>query len=165
MCLQTYIADSCGCYDLTLPILDFSVPCNSSVIGACAYFNLQNFYINQASECFKKCPEECESINFKFEQSYGDFPSPFYSKILQQTNIRADRNFDSFEDIKATVLAVNIYFDEIAYAIIEEVPTKSAATLFADIGGIFGLCVGASMLIVMEVLELIFRIFLAVFFY
>ena len=66
--------------------------------------------------------------------------------------------FSNISQIKESTLAVNIYFEDLSYTLIEEVPARTLEQFMADVGGFMGLCIGNSILSSVEIIELILQI-------
>jgi hypothetical protein len=159
VCWQQYVINACNCSDIAAPRYDNTRPCNESEVNFCGYQHLILFYgTNLSSVCFDPCPAECNSIQYNLRVSQGNYPSLFYADLLVRFgNLypNAMRNFSTYDQIKETVALVNVYYDDISYTVIDEVPVKTTESFVADIGGILGLCVGASFLSFVEIIELI----------
>jgi hypothetical protein len=74
---------------------------------------------------------------------------------LQQSS---KRNYSSFANVKTSTLAVQVYFNDIAYTNINEVPLKTSEQFVGDIGGLLGIYVGASLLSFLEIFDFLFQI-------
>ena len=64
------------------------------------------------------------------------------------------REFGSYEKIKSSVLAVNVFYDDLSYTIIEEQPLTTAYQLFSNLGGLLGVTIGTSLMMFVELAEL-----------
>lgn len=114
-----------------------------------------------SKDCFNECPQECNSVEFSLTTSQSDFPSPFYANLLIRNNNRVPnyrRNLTSFDYIKKTVMKVNIYYSDIAFTSIREIPAKAIEQLVGDLGGILGICLGASLLSFIELIEIVLQV-------
>lgn len=56
------------------------------------------------------------------------------------------------------ILELTIYFQELGYQAIEQKPAYDSGSLWAEIGGQVGLCVGASLLTVLEFCDVMLAI-------
>jgi hypothetical protein len=63
------------------------------------------------------------------------------------------------ENLEQNVLKVNIYFESLSYTSIQESASISLITMFSNVGGIAGLCLGCSILSLMESFEVIIKIY------
>jgi hypothetical protein len=163
LCSQRYLIAKCQCYDVTLPKMDSTTsPCDLNQALTCMQDAYVGFYSSDdASSCFTECPQECNSVYFGLKLSRADFPSPFYGELLlnySKNNPNNVRNFSSYAQIKRSILAVNIYYDDVSYTQVDESPARTFEQLIADIGGIVGLCIGGSLLSLVELFELAYRL-------
>jgi hypothetical protein len=68
----------------------------------------------------------------------SNFPSPFYAKLMYNHTFRESknplwRNLSDYESIKSSVVAVNIYFEDIAQTTVAESPAKAPQAFIADL--------------------------------
>lgn len=94
-------------------------PCSINKTLTCVQSAYSTFYgSNDATTCFNDCPQECNSISFLVELSRADFPSPNYGQLMltyAAKNPSAVRNLTSLDNIKSSVTAINLYYDDISY--------------------------------------------------
>jgi hypothetical protein len=167
LCYQRFVVKTCSCFDVTVPTYTnaSTPPCNSTTFGICVYPAFDVFYNTDQSlvaSCFSDCPVECQAIYYDINLSYSDFPTPFYANLMytsQQISPNSKRQYASAADIKSKVLAVNVYYDDISYTVINENPAKTVDLLIADIGGLLVLCVGASFLSFIEIIDVVYYFF------
>lgn len=65
---------------------------------------------------------------------------------------------DSHSLAKQSLLALNVYFDDLKYTLISESPKTSIFDLIANIGSALGLFIGISLLSFFEILEYILEL-------
>ncbi|CAF0984134.1 unnamed protein product [Brachionus calyciflorus] len=157
LCFQKYIIDNYKCYEPTLP--NYSKGSKYCEYGP-RNKAFSDFYLYKSKECLNECPPECNYVEFNVQLSHTQFPSIFYSDLLIQHDklLGNVRNFSSYEQLRSSTLAVNIYYDDIGYTTVVEVVAKTFEQFFGEVGGFLGLCIGISLLSVIEVLEIIFKI-------
>ncbi|CAF0745052.1 unnamed protein product [Brachionus calyciflorus] len=168
LCFHKNIFEKCGCYYPDRNIVeDFSQVCDEIIYDKCYMPFISTYGESKASQnCFEKCPDECESVKYNLQISQADFPTEFYADFLMNydaTLKNSSRNFSSYKNVKKSTLAVNVYFDDIGYTLVEEKPSKTLEQLVADIGGLLGLCIGISFLSVAEIFDSILKIILLLF--
>lgn len=158
-CYQKYLTEMCNCSDATLPVINETI--QTCYLGSCTENANNNFYkTNLSLNCFDQCPSECNIVNYNLKISQTSFPSPFYADLLIQ-NDKANgnlRNFKNIEEIKSSVLALNVFYEDISYYFINEVPNKSTEQFVSEIGGIVGLYLGLSLLSFIEIVEVFIKI-------
>ncbi|RNA20774.1 acid-sensing ion channel 1 isoform X2 [Brachionus plicatilis] len=158
LCYYEFYKINCGCEYPEINQVAYSNVCKFRDLEC-----ISNSYKNlsQSARCFEECPQECESIRYGSSISQSDFPSLFYAEILKAYNNKSDdfnRNLSSFSRIKSSVLAVEVYYDDIAMTLIKERPAKTWEQLVSEMGGILGLCLGISFLTIAEFFDLIAQI-------
>lgn len=115
-------------------------------------------------ECDGFCPLECDSLSYQLSNSFKSFPNVFYAKFLLNTigSLRSSRHINrslTLDDLRNNLVRLMIYYDDIDYQLIKEIPTVSIINLLANIGGMLGLFMGMSCLSFIEFLEMAFEIF------
>ena len=58
-------------------------------------------------------------------------------------------------NIDKNIISLKIFFGEMRYTLIEQQSLYSATSLFGELGGQLGLCLGASVLTIVELLQLL----------
>ena len=92
-------------------------------------------------KCNKYCPLECDSSEY----------TTSYSFHITETLSRND------------TLKIKAYYKELKYILISQEPKMDIIDLIANIGGLFGLFLGASFLSFIEIFELLFEVFYLIF--
>lgn len=158
-CEQKFIIDKLGCYDLRLPAILNATPCDTR-----DKFNSIRYIKFNFSSCSNQCPFECTAVRYDVSISYDDFPtSNYYWDLYMEKGsvheILGDIS-SSFLDFKASVASVYIYYDELKYTEMTNLPAMLLPDLIANIGGLMGLFVGISLLSFIEFFELIINFFI-----
>ena len=65
----------------------------------------------------------------------------------------------TYDLIKQSVLALNVFYDNLAYTEITQQPKMQIFDIISNVGGLLGLFIGISFLSVIEIFEIIFEIF------
>lgn len=126
---------------------------------------LQCFYEKQieaawpvnAMKC--DCPLQCEEEIFlpMISQSLWPTPAdlPYYKRIFASSlGLNATEMTDDF--VYGNFLKVNIFFSELAYELVSEMPEWTNQKLVSDIGGQMGIWIGASLFSVLELMIFLF---------
>ncbi|KAL9964419.1 hypothetical protein ACROYT_G028060 [Oculina patagonica] len=162
-CHSKYVVQKCGCRDITLPALtdDANVPvCGLIETATCAFREIENFYKLKGDDC--DCQIPCETISYKPSLSYGAFPS--HSVAIDQVKRQASSNRterlhksadDLHEKLSENLVELNVYFQQMDYILIEQQSAYDKESLMGEIGGQLGLCIGASLLTVLEFCDVI----------
>lgn len=152
LCYYEHMKDLCGCYFVEVYGIKYSETCNISKTIECLEKYDQLF---EPIECLKLCPNECESIRYYNQISQSNFPSRLSFDILinKYPNI-----FFDYEKNKSSLLTINVYHDDISLRTIKDTPAKTIIQLVAEIGGFMGLCIGASLLTIVELADFLLKI-------
>jgi hypothetical protein len=162
LCRQEFYVKNCQCYSISSPHLEGNNTCSTMNELKCIFeANIQFNNKSLINVCYDKCPQECETISYNLVTSYADYPSPFYADLIMkfQEKFNKSTQFSDISQLKESTLAVNIYFEDLSYTLIEEVPARTLEQFMADVGGFMGLCIGNSILSFVEIIELILQIF------
>ena len=167
VCLQQYIINQCGCYDLTFPM---AMPgnlraCYEQIDLTC----ITNSYLtylnnNQDTFCYAQCPLECNEIQISLSTSYSNYPSLWYGTLMMnnsafvnmvQQTAPANTTID-YSFIQQNTLLLNVFYNTMGYTYIEESPAMTIDALIAAFGGNVGLFLGVTILSLVEFVEIIF---------
>ena len=106
--------------------------------------------------CSDNCPLECETISYSTTQQAIDYkPSP--SRFLKSKEaIKQLNNISGISDemLRRSMLSLYIYYEDLTYAEIGQIPKVTGPDLISDIGGTLGLFLGVSLMSFVEVIEL-----------
>ena len=167
LCLQERIINKCQCYDLNYGKLFDVEPCLSYVQFECSDKESELFLSSQVDDkCLSLCPLECESVEYNFFASFGNFPTEnFCSLIIKYYknlfNYQLGINLSDSELKNYLIrksLAIDVFYSEIGYTKISESPKTSIIDLLSNVGGTLGLFVGISMLSLIEIVEILFEL-------
>lgn len=111
-------------------------------------------FMNESDNC--ECPVPCEKIRYQPQLSYAQMPAKHYSEALAKLkHIDKDRMRHFLRD---NLLELDLYYEEMSTQVIQQVPSYDEESLFGDIGGQIGLFLGASILTVLEIVDLLGRV-------
>lgn len=100
----------------------------------------------EAVKC--NCPFECIMNNYELAMSLNKFSFAFLKMFKANLNL-------SMEDISANYVMVNIYISDLIRQVMFEKQAYNWLALLSDVGGSFGLALGATILTVFEILDFI----------
>ncbi|XP_070185104.1 acid-sensing ion channel 3-like [Littorina saxatilis] len=143
-CRTDVISDTCGCRDLYMPNTDVRI-CDPPEFHTCLYPTLDE-YLKSANHCEDLCPEPCQ------ENLYRVTPS---------SNPLSDRFLDEFSTVmgqdpqywRSNLVHLEIYLTSMTYEKVEKQLGYTLLQLFCDVGGAFGLLLGASILTLLEIVD------------
>lgn len=119
--------------------------------------NLTQYY----DFCSDQCPIECDYSYFNVFKSVSSFPSYSYAKyLLSNETFRSKYPYEnvSMNQVRDSVLSLNVYFDSSNFERIEELPESNFGSLLGNLGGQLGLFLGVSFLTFAELIEILFQI-------
>lgn len=160
LCLQDFVFKKCKCLDGSLPnIYRNQSICNVPNSIECIYDAHEDFYteVNDDVEC-KDCPNECDEMSFHYTYSNSRYPTNYYYEYIRnQTDILSKFYGNGRireNNITKSLLILNLFYDELDYKIVTQVPSLTLGTLMNEIGGNLCLFVGISLLSMVELIEL-----------
>jgi hypothetical protein len=165
LCQQKATMDICSCSNLDLANFENNgiiYVCDSSDQITCKDDIIANFstiqYKSRLSDCIKSCPYACSSMEYIVVPQISLYPNKYYAEnILSLYAEKKGLNLSS-ENIYKAFVKVNIYYESMQYTSMVESPSFTGQSLLANVGGYFGLCLGLSLLSLVEIIELIFKI-------
>jgi hypothetical protein len=169
-CYQISLVEKCNCYDLAMPywpILNSTKPCLTYNDIICDQSEFSKFFSQDVKKiCSNECPLECETMSYSTSVSSLSYPSEAYASALMK-NPKVQAKFGdntsaiTYERLKKTLVALNIYYETLSYKKLIEVEKLNFVDLIANIGGTLGLFLGMSFLSFIELIDLIIHIGLA----
>ena len=165
--IQQNIIKNCGCYYTAYPMLTQSSVCLTNDSYDCINEQINDFSDEEASA---QCPLECFTVSYDKTIStleyptsayyYNDISDPstlsYYQSLLGVTNL-------SYTDYKKAFLSVKIYYPVLIAQNIIETPKTSPIDLLSQIGGSLGMFLGLSAFTIIDVIELVVMIMVALF--
>ena len=162
-CKKKFVMEKCNCSAtfIDAKLYPNSAECITMAQINCIFQNLPPFVKdNLTNYCSKLCPKECNSIDYPLSTSFTDFPShDFYEKLLNSSVIKKHfPNGTDYATLKNSVLAVNVYYEELVYTKFTQLPKMTILDLISNIGGILGLFIGMSFLSFAEIISIMIKI-------
>ncbi|XP_067667604.1 acid-sensing ion channel 1A-like [Haliotis asinina] len=145
-CEMAFIISMCKCKDYTNPSDDFEL-CNPEQFQGC-YIPEKAKYLQSDTGCEAGCPEPCSYTRFTTQHSSAPLTRNYitaYTKAKGKTEEYWRRN----------LVILEMYMSSMTYEHIEKQLEYEILDLFCDIGGALGLLLGASLLTVLEVFDLL----------
>ena len=122
---------------------------------------LVNFRKNlMYDKCNAFCPLECDSISYVINSYTTKLQNTGNISYLIKENYPYYKNFTSYEEVNKNFVAFRLFYKELKYRRINQKPKIETFKLISDIGNIFGLFLGISFLSIVEIIEILFEIFL-----
>ena len=144
-CLVEAFNSKCGC----VPYVDFDKVgayisvCNLTQTATC---NLENENVKKNFHCKHNCKHSCKETKYKLKVQVNPYPSAREIKTLKR-----QRNKGRL--IKGYFVRIELSYDELGYKLVAHHPGYPMESLFADIGLALCICLGASLVSVVEVVQ------------
>jgi hypothetical protein len=107
------------------------------------------------ADCIE-CPQECDSVSYEISTTFSQYPGRRYAEKLIQNSFLNK----TFTDVKSnmsvlreSILSFGVYYSELKYTEIDQLEKQSIIEFVCNLGGTFGLFIGASVLSFIEILE------------
>uniref|UniRef100_A0A914UN08 Uncharacterized protein n=1 Tax=Plectus sambesii TaxID=2011161 RepID=A0A914UN08_9BILA len=160
VCKQDATLISCGCLDPTLPLYEGMKICDINTIAGeereCHQAVVEAFAEGRES-C--DCPVPCVDTQYGIDYSMAKWPNnAFADQILNKTLFFA-KDSDGNENKSyplSDLVAVKVFFKEIGKTIYQEEAIYTLAHYLTFVGGISALMIGASIISIFEILELLY---------
>lgn len=165
LCLQDYIIKKCNCSDGSLPNIYQNVTICQTIPTIKCMIDARDKYYSSGSVTCNECPLSCDSVFYSKDVSYSRYPTHYYldyirnnSKILEKFN-----EFYNEGNFSRSTLIANIFYENLDYSILEQVPAVSFGYLVSNIGGNLGFFIGVSVLSIFELVEYLIQIIFFIF--
>lgn len=106
---------------------------------------------SKTKDCY--CQPACQEEKIITKATYTQWPHPSnaeYYRVLVSNF--TNRKSLTKEELYQSLISVHVFFDELGYDNVRESPRSSVTNLFSQIGGQFGLWIGASVFSVIEII-------------
>ncbi|XP_071506083.1 epithelial sodium channel subunit alpha-like [Diadema antillarum] len=159
-CFQLHLNSFCDCVDNPLLLANLSNTC--SVLNETQQWCRQYIaerYLDDALTC--SCPSPCSETKYLKTISAMGWPSERYEEHLASrlpAGSTAARLFNNSALARKNFIRVKVYYEELNYERVEQIPVYTVTSLLGSVGGLMGLYIGMSFISVFEVMFLILRV-------
>ncbi|XP_067036372.1 acid-sensing ion channel 2-like [Acropora muricata] len=164
-CISKFIVENCKCRPIEYK--DRSVPlCGPMDTILCLFPKYNEFVVSkEKADCEESCTQPCEQTEYETTLSYAGLQRDVFIKWLNssQDTTGMYENFPKMtysekkEYIDENIISLDVYFQDLNYDEIVQVPKFEIFSLIANLGGNFGLFLGISLLSILEILDFIFK--------
>jgi hypothetical protein len=117
--------------------------------------------------CIPLCPLECDSISYEISTSFSKFPKLKYANELKN-NKKIKSKYPlgyniTYDDLLKNMIAFNVYYNDLKYTKISQIPKTLLVDLISNMGGILGLFIGISFLSFGELIEMLLEVLFILF--
>ena len=126
------------------------MPANPSVLTEC----MNKIFSNNCD-----CPAPCDEEQIMTSVSSTQWPNPasmdYHKSLIANFTKRKDIT-DS--EVSQSILSLKVFFDELGYEVVSELPANLWPQFISNIGGNMGLFIGASVFSIIEVIIFLLRL-------
>ena len=176
LCQQKDIIMKCKCYNPFFIKLDNVKACEYVNEIICA-LNETVFYFRENNNCSISCPSDCDNVVYSLSTTHSDFPNPNYAEYLKkipmiQAKFLVKNNFSynsrdysnnsiniDYNVLKRSISSISIFYEDLRYTKISQIPKMSFEDLLSNVGGTLGLFIGISFLSFVEILDALIQMF------
>ena len=168
LCFQEQVVNVCSCNPYDFPFFN-GIACQSNP----STFEADTICINNLTQTFLKgnylikkclpiCPLECNRTGFtpslSMSQLNGDTLIQYIANTSNLVQDFVTKPINS-ENAKNSFVAVNVYYESLSYTYSEEDVACDWICLISNIGGTMGLFMGAGILSLAEIVEVLMELF------
>ncbi|CAD5215699.1 unnamed protein product [Bursaphelenchus xylophilus] len=154
-CTQYEIVKTCGCADPSYPIPNGTTMCKLTDPAARNCIKnttqLMGRMIAEANIC--KCHQPCSELGYEVSYSAARWPSG--TTKLRECHLGDDMCMEKY---RKNAAMIQIFFEELNFETLTESPAYTWNSFLADLGGMSGLWIGASVVSVLELASLAFYV-------
>ncbi len=164
ICFQDKIIQECNCSLGILPGYKEVQACYFDGIDCVQKFMNSFITTDSFESCDSKCPVACNYIEYSTKASSVSYPNEYYKSLLINHSKIIASNI-TYDKLDKSFLKVNIFYESMSYTQTIENPALTFEAFISNIGGIFGLFIGISVLSFLEIIDLFVFIVLAIYEY
>ncbi|XP_067661119.1 acid-sensing ion channel 4-A-like [Haliotis asinina] len=147
-CVYLKAFKQCGCVGPYVPV--DGLLCSLVKLDSCYNPAVRSLSKNGTfvKEC--RCVSECVFDRYTAQVSSSSFPADKWGSSTMKATRAKDR-----ASLESNFLQLKVFYDQMMVTSITQQPQYTVASLFSTVGGQMGLCLGASILTVAEIAELL----------
>lgn len=133
--------------------------CNTAAEIECANKANSEFPRVKLEICSESiCPTQCETTTYSLFSSLSGYPTDAHLDLLlnKSTLLKAKYPNQTAVDrtrLKNNLMKLEVYYEELKVTTITQIAKTSGIDLISSIGGLMGMCLGASFLSIVEYFE------------
>ena len=165
-CYQKKVEEKCMCsFPSFFPVSLNNKLCIDNASQLCAIELRDPFFTGEIQgyeECSRLCPLECKQMQFSFSMSSSGYMTPKNAEFNYFNNSIVKSKYKgslvTYDDVKSSVVVLNIFYDDLSHTEVTESVKITVNQMFSNIGGALGLCIGMSVMSLIEILEILVEI-------
>ncbi|CAD5211340.1 unnamed protein product [Bursaphelenchus okinawaensis] len=154
-CTQHKVISTCGCADPSYPIPESSTMCKMTdpIARECIKNTTQYMGRLIAEQNVCDCHQPCSELGYEVSYSAARWPSG--TTKLRECQLGDDMCMEKY---RKNAAMIQIFFEELNFETLTESPAYTWMSCLADLGGMLGLWIGASVVSVLEIVALAFYV-------
>lgn len=129
----SFLNDSCSMYDSV----------------TCALPLLRNIPPETQQQICQTCLPLCSATQYRVHLSQMAFPNEAAVSAMDSV-LNTSSSSELVQLLRTDYLRLNVYYESMRYSVTQQLPVLGIAELWSRIGGLMGLCLGASLLTLIE---------------
>ncbi|XP_071837720.1 epithelial sodium channel subunit alpha-like [Apostichopus japonicus] len=122
---------------------------------------IEKWFYTDIEQC--DCPAPCREFVYNTQMTFSLWPDARYYHYLKQDLLRTKNDivYKTIEDVRAArdnLVKVKVYFQELNYELVEQVPANTVESVLGTTGGLLGLFIGFSLITVVESFILLYDV-------
>ncbi|KAK6194920.1 hypothetical protein SNE40_000451 [Patella caerulea] len=159
-CVTDMVLEACGCITESEVQNASNNYCTVTQRFKCVGYVRGKFYSyahanNATASC--TCPRPCSDVVYHQDLSASFFPADSFVNFLKRLKITS-----SLEHARSNLLRITISFKSLMVTHVSHVPEYTSEDVISSMGGFMGFFIGASILSVLEVLDVVLRTITAI---
>ena len=152
-CQMNHQISLCGC---TSHLYDGhnATLCPYDLIHSCSMPAREQYMADPSTETSCGCRPECEETIYDVTVSSASINDLIKQQLVRQLNVPKVNS----SNVDKNIINLAVYFGEMRYTVVEQHSLYTPVSLFGELGGQLGLCLGASVLTTGELLHLMVTI-------
>ncbi|KAK3770157.1 hypothetical protein RRG08_038670 [Elysia crispata] len=145
-CLMDHVEKRCGC--LSYNARGNVTVCSAKQMLTCEIPLSTNIQLHDLESC--ACPRSCHQVTYNADVTYADFASMFIQEQARRDGISVLGNA-----LRENTLDIRLFFKSLNVYEVKQEPKLTRESIIGTVGGQMGLFLGASILSITEVAEIL----------
>ncbi|GFS23254.1 acid-sensing ion channel 1-like [Elysia marginata] len=147
-CLMDFMEGECGCLSYNAHFDGNYTVCSAKQTLACEIPNSAKIEFSDLQSC--SCPRSCDQVAYDADVTYADFASMFIQEQALKDNITGLN-----DTLRRNVIDFRVFFKSLNVYEVRQEPKLTRETIIGTVGGQMGLFLGASILSITELAEVL----------
>lgn len=110
--------------------------------------------------CGQQCPEECNSLTYELSSFSTKYHTGGYlTQVQNESLVRSKYPNMTMDELKDNIVKFRVFYPELEYEVISQNQQYTLSDTISNLGGSMGLLLGASLISLLEIVELSLNVF------